>query len=105
MTTYTLRNEDQNTVLRDDGWIIPIRALTADSLEYDRWLKDGNVPNPAPIVAVEILPVDPIAMLTVDERKAMINFLGLSGVLSADRVTELSTAQTDTTASSGVVVS
>jgi len=36
----------ETTVLRDDGWQIPADPGNGDWQEYQRWLAEGNVPDP-----------------------------------------------------------
>jgi len=49
MLTYKLQNKDGLTisVLRSDGWCIPINPDNTDYQAYLKWLEEGNTPLPA----------------------------------------------------------
>lgn len=49
MITYKLQNKDGITVsiLKSDGWSIPLDINNTDYQAYLKWLDEGNTPLPA----------------------------------------------------------
>lgn len=41
------RTDEVNSVLRSDGWSIPFDEANVDFQQYQLWLSEGNVPEPA----------------------------------------------------------
>lgn len=56
MVTYKLQNGldwKPQSVLRSDGWSIPFDPANTDFQEYQRWLAEGNEPEPADAIQGE----------------------------------------------------
>jgi hypothetical protein len=49
MITYKLQNKDGITVsiLKSDGWSIPLDINNTDYQAYLKWISEGNTPEPA----------------------------------------------------------